>query len=429
MKPTLALNGLLPLFLFLSISLHAQRDSTKVPPFVHPYIQDSSQMDVVYYKPDPDTTVYYALHTLFASMEPFSYFSFFGAYNKRLPHLQDFRPGETDTMKLEINFYIPLTLYRGRGMSKNGWQASRVTFDYWGQIRVGDNASSPILPPTNAFGFTWDWSPWDNFRGLFLRRYEQKDEMKEELGANFFTIRGAYDRRNFWKEHTPNDFKAVTTQVQLMHYSNGQPSGFYADGANLRHDYLAGDFSTNYLQGLVGWHLAMSRGDIFSVWGGYRHDFQLVEGLLKFAPEQEQNYGRHRLLVNLQYVTPAILFWKFKKPSKDYSREGENRYYLNDYLNLQLRSEMVLILDNDLDQWRAGMTDRKYRFGIKNFVKLNFLRNRNFGFLFTHYWGRDYHNIRFDNVYHIWQFGLNFKFGKNPVVSFPGEKYRLYESD
>ncbi len=419
-------------FIFIlafSFQLSAQTDSDSipVPAFKHPYLKGKNELEVVYFKPDNDTTVYFAIHTLFAAIEPISYFNFFAnSYKKKLPHLQDLAPEESDKMKLEINLYIPLTIYRGRGMSKNGFQASRVTFDYWGQLRVGENESSPILPPTNAFGFAWDWSPWDNFRGFALKKYEQKDSMKIELGSKFFNIRGPYDRRHFWNSHTSTNYKAVTTQFKLMHYSNGQGKGFYVDNQNLRHDYQNGDFSTNYLQGLVGWHLAQKEGDIFSIWGGYRRDLQLIEGLLKFAPEQERNFGKNRLLLNLQYVSKAIRIWKFKKYSVDYTKTKNNRYYLNDYMNLQWRAEMVFITDKDLDNWRAGTSEKKYRFGIKNFLKINFLRNRNFGFVVQHYWGRDYHNIRFDNVYSILNFGLNFKFNKNPLISFPNEKYRPY---
>jgi len=401
-------------FIFIfSFSLHAQ--------WTHPYLESNKidqKNNLGFYSPNPDTTVYEAIHTLFSTMEPISYLNFVPVYNKKFinPSVDRLTPesrSQTDTietMRLEINFYIPWTIIRGRAQSNNWLQASRLTLDYWGSLRIAGRTSSPITPPTNAFGFSWEFAPLDNFRS------------RGKLGYRKLLNGDIFDKRNFWKDHDKPIYKMISTQFKLMHYSNGQAPGFFVEGDNINHDYLGGDFSTNFFLTQVGYHQAHKSGRIFSIWGGYRYDFQLWPGLLTFAEEQENSYGRNRLLFNFQFISKPKFIGRMKESLRDYINPSKERFNILNYCNLQFRTEMVWILGN-LDKWRmVGSQGRKYRFGIKQVMKINFLRARSLGLNAIYYYGRDYLNIRFDNIVHTFSLGLNFKLNKNSTISFPRKR-------
>ncbi len=405
------------LLLFITIPCLGQNLSPdKKTEFRHPYLTGQNEIDITVYKPNSDTTVYQAVHTIFSLMEPISHLSWIASYDRTLDDLPRLMEGEGNNAFLESNIYVPWTILRGRDMSSDFQQASRVTFNYWGQIRVGDDSSSPILPPTNSIGLSWDYSHSDSFRGGFLfgrRKYREN-----------------CSNRNFWKGQDSSVYRVFTSQLTIMHYSNGQPDGFFVDSTNTRHDYLNGDFSTNYVQAMLGYHWAWPKGDIFSVYGGYRRDMELAAGFLQFVPEQENSYGKNRVLLNFQYITKPFSLWTIKRTAKCADARGRTRRYLfKEFFSLQFRTEITYIADSNLSNWRQADRDKKhaYRWGIKNYVKLNILRNRNIGWVLQHFYGRDYHNIRFDNVVHIFQIGLNFKFHKNPILSFPNQKYELLD--
>jgi len=419
------LRSLLLLLGFLApFCLKAQKNKKSV--FKHPYINPPNQLDVSEYRPNNDTTVYYAIHTMFRAMEPFSYFSVIPIQRQLLDDLQPKRPDEADRADIETNMYMSLTILRGRGNHKDWQQASKLSFVYWSQIRIARQTSGPILPPTNSFGLKFNYAPWDNFRKWCLKGLgeEEKNKLQKDLESGFMSRNGKFDYRNFWKEQDSTTFQLLTLQTSLMHYSNGQGSGFFVDSLRLRHDYLNGDFSTNFVQFMASHHWAWPGGQIYSMSGGWRGDFQIAKKLFQFTDEQKLSYGRSRFLLNLQYVTRPLKAWNLKnRVSVEFPER--KKYHLKELINLQLRTEMVFITD-DLSDWRrVGMveSDNKYRFSIRTSLKVNILRNRNFGLLFQHYYGRDYHNIRFDNVIHIFHAGLNFKFNNNPVISQPKQNY------
>ena len=139
--------------------------------FEHPFLTSP----VNEYKKNNEKDVYFVVHQLFNLSDRLSYLSGVIDYDRKLKDIVPLRDGEGDNFFLESNIYIPFTILRGRDGSSNLFRASKVTFNYWGQIRISNEDSSPILPPTNSYGVSYYYSPSDNFRGGILfgeKKYE-----------------------------------------------------------------------------------------------------------------------------------------------------------------------------------------------------------------------------------------------------------------
>lgn len=200
---------------------------------------------------------------------------------------------------------------------------------------------------------------------------------------------------------------------QLLHYSNGQDTGFYADPQLLRNDYRTGDFSTNYAQLKVHYALRTAARDIWTVAAGYRGDFG-VPGAIAFSPEQEHSYGTSRLLAHGQWRShpfrPNLFGWRPRvgRPFVDPDDE-KCRHRLRELIDLRARVELEHILDGDLSRYPH---DQLYRTGVHLWLEMHTLRSHTTGFFVHYYQGRDYLNIRYDRVVAIFMAGVSFTFEK-----------------
>lgn len=328
-----------------------------------------------------DTTYYGEIQRAWKAMQGLSYAVVapvgIPLGDRRLP----LRDGEgVDGYLLEANFDFRFALMMGRPNAD--WsilRRMRLTFDYRNNLRMTLDDSKPIVPYSNDVGLGYEFAFRDSKSGWF---WQDKDPstripLKDQEKLNFTTL-----------------------SVQVHHYSNGQRSGFYyynADSSQFRNDYLGGDFSTNF----VKIQIAQSWGDnsnhsLINVILAYQKDFGGVDTALSFSPEQDQAYGKNRLKATIDWYS------------------GVNTKNIKHLRQWHIRGSLEYILDKDLSNFDANIigTDNKYRLSGDLYLEWRPLMNRTVGYMAHFYMGRDYLNIRYDDIIFMAQAGITLALDK-----------------
>ena len=290
---------------------------------------------------------------------------------------------------LEANLDHRYTLSMGRPHAAAWSRRTRTTFDYKVNFRMTRDESSPIVPYSNDVGLSVESTIWDSFRGNIIQDKER---------FNFVTYDSLLKLGH--KTH-----KFITTLIQLHHYSNGQePGSTYTEPVTLltRNDYKKGDFSTNYLRARLTWsRVNLANHSLLSLGLGFRRDMGSDDGTFVYTPAQDSSYGKQRL----EYQA----IW--------YSRVFTTRALLKDRKNkwqLHMRAEGDIILDKNLQKFIPNLEANtgKYRMGTNFFTELRPLSHRTIGYVFHFYLGRDYMNIRYDDIIWSASIGLSFSLDK-----------------
>ncbi len=267
---------------------------------------------------------------------------------------------------------------------------SRFRLNYGFNVRILNVASSPILPPTNRFGFAYDFP-------IFFKTGKNNIETS---GNNDLPVETPGYLFKFKKYATARfDQKSDSAKVQfwygtlfLNHYSNGQDGNSFIDGYN-RNNYLSGDFSTNHIQFSATYNLRTRQRSLYSINLGYQREIELNKNFLQFSEGQKDaRYGLNRLTGFVQCRTGLFSLFIKKK-----------------YLYSMLRAEWEGILDRNLENFPY---ENKYRWGYHVYYKLSHLYVRSASLVFHYYQGRDYLNIRYDNPVRLFQVGLSFEFNQ-----------------
>jgi hypothetical protein len=266
---------------------------------------------------------------------------------------------------LEGQFAYRFTLFQGKFYTLPLLQRIRPTIDFELIPRLTRDDSNPLLPINNKFGVGVDFL-LSSLRGL----------SKEKATL-------------LW------------TTFQLHHYSNGQADSFYTKGPVQRNNYRSGDFSTNYWKGFL--HIAHAgQRNFVTASIGYRQDVDLG-GALNRTPELYNNYGERRALASLQFVN---------KPKLTTATHLNRATIEEDFVKVQhqsqwlFRAELEYIL-GDLSRY---MRVNKYRLGGHMYLTYLPSLTSEVGFLLHTYAGRDYLNIRFDDIVFVGEAGLFLKF-------------------
>ncbi len=315
-----------------------------------------------------------------ANMEP-SYASvlpFIPSIDERRIPLEQGEGANSDFSLIEANINLSFPLFFGK---PKGWRVNQrhmFTFDYNGNFRMSLDDSKPILPGNNKVGFSWYIALHNNFtRGIF------KDNKVEE-------------KINF----KPDNLKFWNLLIQAHHYSNGQAPGFFfvpneENPDFKRNSYRDGDFSTNYFYGQLtrGWYNKLHNSlHQFSL--GYRLDLGTEESTFAFSKEQEDAYGKNRAIFKYDYRTERL--------------QNKMAYHF--------RVETEYIIGN-LDDFVPNLAlaegnDNKYRFAIRGFFEMSPNNHRSIGYFVSIYYGRDYMNIRYDDIIYSTQFGVTLSLDK-----------------
>lgn len=268
---------------------------------------------------------------------------------------------------LEAHFGYRFAIYKGKYYSTPLLQRLRLTLDASLAGRLTRDDSNPLLPFNNKFGLGLDF--------LFSRL----DRLSKE-------------RANL-----------VWTTVQLHHYSNGQADSFFIDNPIRRNNYVSGDFSTNYGRFLLNFGRTSQENSILITSIGFQQDLDLG-GPLTRNKELEQNYGKSRLLFSLQWAQKPRLrtahYTNYATPERKQVAVERRR-------QVGFRAELEYILGN-LDNFPR---ESKYRIGWHNWLTYAPSVTNEVGFMAHTFVGRDWLNIRFDDIVFSGELGLYLKFG------------------
>jgi hypothetical protein len=266
----------------------------------------------------------------------------------------------------EGNIAYRFSVYQGSYFHTPFFQRMRLTFDVGITLRLTDDYSSPLLPSNDKFGFGLDYllSPIPNLR----------------------------------KENTA----LVWTTVQVHHYSNGQADSFFIEG-HKRNNYHNGDFSNDYWRAMLNIAGASKQKSIISTSVGYQKDFD-PGGPLSRSPELDKYYGDSRVLFNFQWTQKPLL--KIVNYANKSTAEPDS-VAIKKRRHFAFRTELEYIL-GDLSNFPGK---DKHRFGAHGYLTYMPSVTNEVGFMAHAYTGRDYLNIRFDDIVFIGELGLYVMFG------------------
>lgn len=253
-------------------------------------------------------------------------------------------------------------LAKGKSYSRKALQRLRATFDIGFLVRMARDKSDPLLPGNNDVGIGVDY--------LLSSLKNMTDMTKTKL----------------WMK------------IQMHHYSNGQSGDFYLNPVLKRHRYENGNFSTNYILVQLNAARLNNKNHLLSTGLGYQHNLALCNPL-EMNEELTHNYGVHRLLAAFQIQTHPI--------EKEAKRRKKTVTFTK-YHQWAWRTELSAIVDKNLKNYAH---DSKYRLGWHNYVYWMPSLDNEVGFQVHTYVGRDYLNIRFDDVIFSIQGGFIVKIG------------------
>ncbi len=351
------------------------------------WLKDSAEIRVTSFEDNKDGSVYTGMYEICKGIQPNSYIgvSTFKGINRPYALLD----GEGKNGYIfEANLDQSFTLAQGRNGSKHFWQRGRVAIRYAPAFRMANDSSSPLIPSNQKIGLELNYAIWNN--------YTNKENLKND--------KHFYARDVHWIDNTKN-LSVVHLLLNAMHYSNGQPPGvFYKTFPFKRHSYTKGDFSTNFLSLMAVYSLYTKEHRLYSVGLGYRKDGS-VGGPLGFTKEQENRYGKHRLQTLLQYRTSP----KFVGRLRNWINVNTlDTFIVRNKISFRHRLEMDYIIGN-LDSFDRA---KKSRLGIHWFTEMELAKSRAIGFFVHFYYGRDYMNIRYDDVVLGGNIGLTFTLNK-----------------
>ncbi|MGB3103887.1 hypothetical protein [Sphingobacterium siyangense] len=297
-------------------------------------------------------------HRVLQYHDPILYLSAFPVFrpaSERRTPLEDKEGKNGYWLEGDMNYRFDL--YKGAYYSPKATRPLRVTFDAGFTVRMTRDESSPLLSTNNRFGIGLDY-------------------MLSEL------FKSKNSSLNFW----------IT--VLAHHYSNGQSKTdfFHEDG--LRNNYKNGDFSTNYIRLL--WYISKrsQHNKLFSAGLGYQRDGGITSPFVIAEEMKNGHYGQNRLLLNIQAL---------RIPGFSIDDDG-NTKWLTRRTKMSFRTEMSLILDKNLVG--ISTTNNLYRFGVHNYFTYFPAEKGRVGLIAKHYFGRDYMNMRYDDVVNAWMVGL-----------------------
>ena len=267
---------------------------------------------------------------------------------------------------LEGNFTNRFVIHKGKYYNPPILQRLRFTFDVGITPRLTRDSSSPLLPSNNRFGV-----------GIDLLLTPVAALLKERT--------------------TP-----VWLTVQLHHYSNGQADSFFIhdDAGNQRNNYRSGDFSTDYLRFLLNLANISARDHIISVAAGWQQEVDF-KGPLGMSPELDNRYGKQRLLFSFQWLKASRLVTVNNLLSSSTKKVTKKRQF-------SFRTDLEYILGN-LAEFPL---ENKYRLGAHGYLTYMPSTTNEVGFMIHTFYGRDYLNIRFDDIVFIGEVGLYMRINK-----------------
>ncbi len=351
-------------------------------------VTDTTRPHIKAFEENNDGSVYTGMYEILKGLQPVSFVGVlpsFKGWNRPYPLLEG--EGKKGYL-LEANIDQSFTLLQGRNQSSDFYQRARVAFRYAPAFRMTLDSSLPIVPITQRVGLDVSYALWDNYTNR----------------ANIRQKSTYYAEDTSWVNKTET-FKVLHLLFHAMHYSNGQAPGVYYRLTPVkRNDYKKGDFSTNFLSLMAVYSVYMKDHRLYSAGLGYRIDGGIGDAL-SYNPEQEQRFGKHRILGLLQLRGNPRSFGK-GIPWTDLATGKQ--YELRNKISQRTRIEAEYILGSLANYDPV----HKNRLGIHFYYELEFAKARTTGFVLHLYHGRDYMNVRYDDVVTGGSLGFTFTLAK-----------------
>lgn len=267
---------------------------------------------------------------------------------------------------LEGNFSNRFVIHKGKYYNPELLQRLRFTFDVALTPRLTRDNSSPLLPSNNKFGL-----------GLDLLLSSVSGLIKEKTNPVWLTI-------------------------QMQHYSNGQADSFFIqdEDGNQRHNYRSGDFSTDNLRILFNLAHLSSGTHVISAAAGWQKEID-IKGPLGMSPELDNSYGKQRLLFSFQWLQVSRLITVNNAITSTTKKVTKKRQF-------SFRTDLEYILGSMPD----FPLENKYRLGAHAYLTYMPSITNEVGFMIHTYVGRDYLNIRYDDIVFIGEAGLYMRINK-----------------
>jgi hypothetical protein len=307
-------------------------------------------------------------HQLLRHSDPMMYLAF-PVIKPILDRAVPLKDGEgKDGYWAEGHFGHRFVIYQGKYYSPALAQRMRLTFDVSLLTRLTQDYSNPLLPTSNKFGFGLDYL------------FSSLEKLNESKGG------------------------LIWTTIQLHHYSNGQADSFFLNTPTRRNNYKSGDFSTNHWRVMLNISSNSMNKNLVIAGLGYQNEVDL-DGPFSKSEELTHYYGERRILFHLHWLKKPIIeiltTVNRNKPGASMVKREVQRQF-------GIRTEFEFIT-GDLS---AFAHDNKYRVGWHTYFNYMPSVTNEIGFIVHSFLGRDYLNIRFDDVVFVGELGLYFKFNR-----------------
>ncbi len=355
-----------------------------------------------------DHTVYSAMEKLILCNQPLSYVSplpYFKGIDRKL-NLKD-GEGTTDLEILEGNIDLLYPLVGGRPQSSDRRRRFKLSFHYNPTLRMYNDFSSPIVPTNQKVGFQAYYIVHNNYS------HPQQCKRCEEN-----TPDGNYFDNRHWHFDHHLDMQYVI--VNTMHFSNGQNASQTLNDSTekFRNNYVSGNFSTNFINANYVFTRMKLNHTIKSASAGIQLDGK-VGGPLDYDPHQINKYGQVKFIGMFQFQsrlksfktsqgTPKCVSWTVYDSTSCDTCSVLKRLDVKKLYSNRIRLEWEYIVGNV----SLYPHSNKARLGVHFYDEFQPLKWRSSN-LFVHlYYGRDYMNVRYDDIIYSVMAGVTFQLPK-----------------
>ena len=265
----------------------------------------------------------------------------------------------------EGHFGHRFVAFKGKYYNTPFAQRLRVTFDVSILTRLTRDNSNPLLPYNNKFGLGIDF---------LLSSLRSLDSGKGCM---------------IW----------LTTQ--LHHYSNGQADSFFIDAPEKRNNYKSGDFSANYWRAIINISSNTHRKNLYMGGIGFQEELDL-EGPLSSSRQLKNYYGDGRVLLFFHWVKQSKL--TIETVSRGFTKGTKIKRQVRRHVGL--RTELDYLV-GDLSEFPHN---EKFRLGWHTYFTYLPSVSNQIGLMVHTSLGRDYLNMRFDDVVFLGSVGLYITF-------------------
>lgn len=379
---------------------------------------------ILAYSENELTTNYKLIHSTWLAFEDISYISplpYITSNGKRKIELRNIEKSKTDFQFLEGMLNLKYPILMGRSSSKGFLRRTRLNIIYKPNFRmyINPTASNSVTPTNQEIGLSLDLNLYEKNSGKYWKDCKRYNEyFRSTKSRDTVTCDSNIKQPRKLLDSIGNSF-FVNLYIQSAHYSNGQTNGsFYYENNKYRNDYSKGDFSTNYIKGTISignyyysiqndpkinthlmWQLGLS----------YQHDGDWPGG---YTDSLIGSYGKERIQLKFDFRNGPMLsnnIFQKRAPTHTikYHSERGDKLNVNRLIEHHFYVKTTLITDK-LYNFKPNLENQssQFRMNFEFVYEACYYRFRSINFFAKYYFGRDYLNIRFDDIVHIAMIGI-----------------------